>query len=201
MPILPPLRAPGASTISTCSCVSALKGKGSPSYANSGQEVGNGGLTTEEERAHFSLWAIAKSPLLLGTDLSKISSASLAVISNAGIIALSQDSLGAAATYFQPSGQSAPVSGTLYPYWSGELSDGYVVALVAVSGAETLSVNLADVPGLGSGSYSWKELWTGTTGTGTSVSATLAEHDIVCFPRSWIYLYVPVKNLPRELNI
>src|ERR1700710_2748733 len=41
-------------------------------------EVGNGGLTTNEERAHFGIWAICKSPLLIGTDLTKISSTSLA---------------------------------------------------------------------------------------------------------------------------
>jgi alpha-galactosidase len=45
-------------------------------------EVGNGGLTAAEERAHFGMWAIAKSPLLIGTDLSKISEASLAVLLN-----------------------------------------------------------------------------------------------------------------------
>jgi alpha-galactosidase len=26
-------------------------------------EVGNGGMTTEEYRAHFSIWALAKVPL------------------------------------------------------------------------------------------------------------------------------------------
>lgn len=46
------------------------------------KEVGNGGMTTAEERAHFGIWAISKSPLILGTDLSKISAASLAIISN-----------------------------------------------------------------------------------------------------------------------
>jgi alpha-galactosidase len=46
-------------------------------------EVGNGGLTTAEERAHFGIWAISKSPLLIGTDLTKISEASLAVLLNA----------------------------------------------------------------------------------------------------------------------
>ena len=45
-------------------------------------EIGNGGLTAAEERAHFGIWAIAKSPLLIGTDLSKISQASLTVLKN-----------------------------------------------------------------------------------------------------------------------
>ena len=46
-------------------------------------EVGNSGLTIQEQRAHFGIWAIVKSPLLIGTDLSKISSASLSILLNA----------------------------------------------------------------------------------------------------------------------
>lgn len=30
-------------------------------------EVGNGGLSLEEQRTHFNLWALSKSPLLIGT--------------------------------------------------------------------------------------------------------------------------------------
>ena len=97
------------------------------------------------------------------------------------MISINQDSFGIPATIFQPTGASAPVSGTLYPYWSGELSDGYVIGLVATSGAETLTVNFSDVPGLGAGTYSWKEAYTGATGSGTSVSATLVEHDMAVF--------------------
>ncbi|KAL9112610.1 MAG: hypothetical protein Q9227_003181 [Pyrenula ochraceoflavens] len=149
-------------------------------------EVGNGMLTAAEERAHFGLWAISKSPLILGTDLSKITASSLSVISNKAVIAVNQDSLGKAATTFQPSGQSAPVSGQLYPYWAGPLSDGVVIGLVAVNGAATLSASFADVPGVGSGTYGWTELWSGATGSGTSVSATLANHDMVSLDLLWI---------------
>lgn len=144
-------------------------------------EVGNGGLTTNEERAHFGIWAICKSPLLIGTDLTKISSTSLAILKNADVIAINQDSLGKPATYFQPSGASAPQSGSLYQYWAGPLSDGVVIGLVASNGAATLSVNFADVPNLGSGTYSWKECYSGTTGTGSSVSATLGSHDMAIY--------------------
>lgn len=33
-------------------------------------EVGNGNLTLAENRAHFALWAIMKSPLIIGTAVS-----------------------------------------------------------------------------------------------------------------------------------
>lgn len=97
------------------------------------------------------------------------------------LIDINQDDLGVAATYFQPSGAPAPVDGEIYPYWAGPLSDGHVVALVAASGAQQLSVNLSDVPGLEGGDYSWTEVHSGETGTGTSVSADLGEHDIAVF--------------------
>lgn len=46
------------------------------------KEIGNGGLSENEERAHMGLWALAKSPIILGTDLTKIKSSSLAIIKN-----------------------------------------------------------------------------------------------------------------------
>jgi hypothetical protein len=98
-----------------------------------------------------------------------------------GIIAINQDPLGKAASYFRPSGAAAPVSGQLYPYWAGPLSDGVVIGLVASQGAATLTANFADVPGLGSGTYSWVEYYSGKTGTGTSVSAQLGSHDMAVY--------------------
>ncbi len=94
---------------------------------------------------------------------------------------MSQDSLGKAATTFQPSGAPAPVSGTLYPYWAGPLSDGVVIGLVAADGATNFSVNFADVPGLGSGTWSWTELYSQTTGTGNNVSINLGSHDMAVY--------------------
>jgi len=43
-------------------------------------EVGNGGLTFEEEKTHFGLWAISKAPLLIGCDLSTVSKQSLNIL-------------------------------------------------------------------------------------------------------------------------
>ncbi|KAF2682609.1 glycoside hydrolase family 27 protein [Lentithecium fluviatile CBS 122367] len=141
-------------------------------------QVGNGGLNENEERAHVGLWAIAKSPLLIGTDLSKLQNSTLNILKNKALIAINQDTLGKAATYFQPAGASAPVDGSLYPYWAGPLSDGVVVGIVASEGAANLSVSFADVPGLGSGSWEWSEAFTGATGEGTGVSADLPAHDM-----------------------
>jgi hypothetical protein len=95
-----------------------------------------------------------------------------------GIIAINQDPLGKAATYFRPKGAPAPVSGQLYPYWAGPLSDGVVVGLIAANVSQTLSVSFSDVPGLGAGTFSWVEHYTGRSGSGTSVSFSLGSHDM-----------------------
>ena len=57
-------------------------------------EVGNGGMTDEEYQAHFSLWCLIKSPLLIGCDVTKMSDSTKTILMNQEIIALSQDDLG-----------------------------------------------------------------------------------------------------------
>lgn len=57
-------------------------------------EVGNGGMSTDEYKIHFSLWCIAKAPLLIGCDLNNISPDTLSILTNVEAIAVNQDALG-----------------------------------------------------------------------------------------------------------
>lgn len=54
-------------------------------------EVGHSGMTDDEYKAHFAMWAILKSPLLIGADLRTLSASALTILNNPAIIALSQD--------------------------------------------------------------------------------------------------------------
>jgi len=54
-------------------------------------EVGNGGLTHEEEKTHFAMWALAKAPLIIGCDLTAVSKESLDILTNTDLIAVNQD--------------------------------------------------------------------------------------------------------------
>jgi len=57
-------------------------------------EVGNGGLSDDEARAHFSLWAIMAAPLLAGNDLAAMTPATHDILTNREVIAVDQDALG-----------------------------------------------------------------------------------------------------------
>lgn len=55
-------------------------------------EVGNGRMSYDEYVSHFSMWALVKSPLILGNDITKMSNETRSIITNKEIIALNQDS-------------------------------------------------------------------------------------------------------------
>ncbi|HXY20246.1 MAG TPA: glycoside hydrolase family 27 protein [Gemmatimonadales bacterium] len=57
-------------------------------------EVGNGGMTDDEYRAHLSLWAIVAAPLIAGNDLRTMSAATRDILTNREVLAVDQDSLG-----------------------------------------------------------------------------------------------------------
>jgi alpha-galactosidase len=57
-------------------------------------EVGNGGMTPDEERTHFSLWAMLAAPLIAGNDLTKMSAETKSILLNKEVIAVDQDPLG-----------------------------------------------------------------------------------------------------------
>ena len=57
-------------------------------------QIGNGLLTDTEELTHFALWAFSKAPLIIGADLSTISTNSLNVLKTQALIDINQDQLG-----------------------------------------------------------------------------------------------------------
>jgi alpha-galactosidase len=57
-------------------------------------EVGNGGMTNEEYRAHFSLWSILAAPLIAGSDSRDMKPEIHDILTNKEVIAVNQDALG-----------------------------------------------------------------------------------------------------------
>jgi alpha-galactosidase len=56
-------------------------------------EVGNG-MPVNEDRAHFSMWAMLAAPLIAGNDLRSMSAETRGVLTNREVIAVNQDALG-----------------------------------------------------------------------------------------------------------
>lgn len=139
-------------------------------------EVGNGGMTDTEYRTHFALWAMMSAPLLIGSDLRTASSATFGILTNAGLIAVDQDSLG----------RSAYVVRNYSGQWvfSKVLANGdRAVALFNENGsATTITTSAAQVGMNAAGSYGLRDLWTGgaSTTTGT-ISATVPAHGTAVF--------------------
>jgi len=50
----------------------------------------------QEQRANFGLWALLKSPLMVGTDLRRVSKTALEILTAEEVIAVNQDKLGVA---------------------------------------------------------------------------------------------------------
>jgi len=57
-------------------------------------EIGNRGLTADEEYTHMSLWCLLAAPLLIGCDMSKMSEFVVSLFSNDEVLAVNQDPLG-----------------------------------------------------------------------------------------------------------
>ncbi|RIA90982.1 Glycoside Hydrolase Family 27 protein [Glomus cerebriforme] len=114
-------------------------------------QVGNGNLTIDEQKSHFSLWAALKSPLLLGFDIRNPPADTLEIVKNTEIIAINQDSLGKSVNIVQ--------STKYFDIWTGELSDGHV-ALLFNKAESTTTIKLNFTTHLNiQGEISIRDLW------------------------------------------
>ncbi|KAF9050322.1 hypothetical protein BJ165DRAFT_1457688 [Panaeolus papilionaceus] len=150
-------------------------------------EIGNGNLSVQEQRTHFAAWVFMKSPILLGTDLTKLSSAQLSIIKNKELLAFHQDTT--VGTPARPFTAFSGMPSTSPPeYYSGTSSLGTHVFIINTSGSTaTKKFTFSSFPGLGtSGSFKLHDMWTGQDVSGTftassSYSVSVASHDTVAY--------------------
>lgn len=165
-------------------------------------EVGQGGMTDEEYKAHFALWAALKSPLFLGNDLRDISASTLTIINNPAIIALSQDPHGRSMTRVRRDlTESKDEWGVGESHvWAGHLQNGDQVVIMVNFGGEDIdiAVSLAEIfipfgPG-GSAphnTFDWAihDLWAhrmkGTTAESLLAASTEAERALILKKANW----------------
>jgi alpha-galactosidase len=117
-------------------------------------EIGNGGMTKEEYRAHFSMWAMFSAPLLAGNDIANMTPDTKEILLNKEVIAIDQDALG-------QQGRRVKKTGDL-EVWSKQLQDGgRAVALINRGpAAAQISVAWTDIGYPDTVSASVRDLWT-----------------------------------------
>ncbi|RDB30644.1 putative alpha-galactosidase B [Hypsizygus marmoreus] len=136
-------------------------------------QLGNGGLTFEESKSHFTAWALMRSPLLIGTNLSTITPEILGILTNKEILAINQDDVvGKSISPFRWGTNPDWTSNSTHPaqFWSGPSKYGTVFMLLNTHNEpSTLSFNLTESPWIRAGrQYYVRDLWAHTD-NGTAV--------------------------------
>ena len=130
-------------------------------------QCGNAGLSFEEQKTHFSLWAISAAPLLISTDIRYIGDETLQILKNKEVIEVDQD-LG-----FNGAVQGTQVATQANDteVWVKRLSNGssgearFAVVLVNLAGDSSRDVTVTwEQVGLeDSKTASVRDLWAGKT--------------------------------------
>ncbi|EOY21459.1 Alpha-galactosidase isoform 5 [Theobroma cacao] len=135
-------------------------------------EVGNGGMTVEEYRSHFSIWAIAKAPLIIGCDIRTMDNDTYEILSNEDVIAVNQDKLGV-------QGKKVKRDGHL-EVWAGPLSDNKVAVVLWNRGSRNANVTAlwSDIGLQPTVAVKARDLWTHSTEYSLKgqISAQLESH-------------------------
>jgi alpha-galactosidase len=138
-------------------------------------EVGNGGLSDAQNRAHFGLWALIAAPLIAGNDLRNMSAATKAILTADEVIAIDQDPLGI---------QGTPVKNQAgLEVWKKKLTGTNTVAVGLLNrsnAAADISVAWTDV-GLPAGSATVRDVY--------------AKSDLGAFTNTYTAKAVPVDAL------
>ncbi|MBO0867903.1 MAG: NPCBM/NEW2 domain-containing protein [Micromonosporaceae bacterium] len=131
-------------------------------------QVGLGGMSTAEDQAHFSAWAMLAAPLLAGNDLRTMSAATKDILTNRDVIAIDQDPLGAEATRLSHTANA--------DVWVRSLANGdrAVMLLNRSDTPQTISTTASAVGLPNAGGYAVANLWThSTTESAGSIAATV----------------------------
>ncbi len=142
-------------------------------------EVGNGKMSDNEYRTHMSQWCLLAAPLLSGNDLSTMSPATLAILTNSEVIDVDQDAAGI-------QGHRVSEEGPLQ-VWMKPLADGSKAVGLFNLGTSNMAITVyfREI-GVGE-SASVRDLWD-RKDLGTfqsSFTATVARHGVV---------FIKVKN-------
>ena len=97
-------------------------------------EIGNGGMSADEYRAHMTLWAVSAAPLIMGHDVRRSDPATLRLITNREVIAIDQDAKGT-------QGYPVQIAGA-QEVWAKPLADGSMAVALFNRGDQPARMHL-----------------------------------------------------------
>ena len=149
-------------------------------------EVGNGKMTKDEYLTHMSLWCILAAPLLAGNDLSKMTQATLGILTNPEVVAVDQDPKGVEGHRIS---QVGPLE-----VWAKPLADGSQVVGLFNRGESMNPVSL-DFRDIGvSGSATIRDLW------GRKDLGSFQDHFTASVPKHGVVM-IKVKTRPPSFSL
>ncbi len=140
-------------------------------------EIGNGsddGLTPDERMTQMSLWSLAASPLILGTDLTHLDPTDLGMLKNTDVLSVDQDAIDAKRISSDTGSQV---------FSKTEKNGDAIVGLFNTSSAPRAVSTTAAALGLPSArDYSLQNLWShkGTESTG-AIAADVPSHGVALY--------------------
>ncbi|WBB70031.1 NPCBM/NEW2 domain-containing protein [Micromonospora sp. WMMD812] len=128
------------------------------------------GMTDEEFRTQMSLWAVAAAPLVIGSDVRKLSQTSVDILADADMLAVNQDKAGVQAVRVGPAGTTET--------WVKRLADGgRAVVLLNRGESPTVQTTTGAKIGLSGSRFTVKNAWTNTvTESAGTISAAVPAH-------------------------
>ncbi|MFE9123859.1 NPCBM/NEW2 domain-containing protein [Streptomyces sp. NPDC007148] len=133
------------------------------------------GMNDEEFRTQMTLWSVAAAPLMIGSDVRKLSKTSLDILEDRDVIAINQDSAGVQAVRVGPAGTTET--------WVKRLANGdrAVVLLNRGDSPATLTTKASSV-GLSGNRFTLKNAWTDkVTESAGTISAAVPAHGAALF--------------------
>jgi alpha-galactosidase len=131
-----------------------------------GHAVAGPGLSTEEARAHFTMWVMAASPLLTNNDVRNMSAAIKGILMNPEVLAVHKDPLARMAARVDVGGgvdepRSASHLDVSSSVYARPLADGSsaVMVLNRANASASVSVALEDVGSYNVTHYAIRDLW------------------------------------------
>ncbi|MFG1628453.1 NPCBM/NEW2 domain-containing protein [Kribbella sp. NPDC049227] len=133
------------------------------------------GMTDEEFRSQLTLWAVAAAPLVVGSDIRKLSATTISMLTDPDVLAINQDRAAVQAVRVGAAGTTET--------WVKRLADGSraVVLLNRGDSAKTITTTASAV-GLDGARFTLKNAWTNkVTESAGTISAAVPAHGTALF--------------------